>query len=209
MTEPIRVLIVDDHKVVRRGLKTFLSTYEDIEVVGDVGSGAAAVEQRGAVDPDVVLMDLQMPGMDGPEAIARLRDEQPDLKVVAVTSFDDEPLVRRAVDAGATGYLLKTADESEIVAAIRLAHQGRTVLAPEAMSALLEGPPSATVHLTDRERQILELLATGITNPQIAARLSISPSTVNFHVHNVLEKLSAKTRTEAVTIARNEGLLPD
>ena len=204
---PIRVLIVDDHQVVRRGLRAFLSIHDDIEVVGEAGSGPAAIELGPQVAPCVVLMDLRMPEMNGTTAIATLLADQPDLRVVVLSSFDDEPLVRRAIDAGASGYLLKGADEREIVAAIRLAHDGQSVLAPEAMQALLEGPDPATVRLTAREREILDVLAAGFTNPQIADRLGISISTVNFHVHNILDKLGAKTRTEAVALARNEGLL--
>jgi DNA-binding NarL/FixJ family response regulator len=154
-------------------------------------------------------MDLRMPELDGPTAIARLSADHPEIRVIALTSFTDESLARSAIDAGAPGYLLKDADETEIVPAIRLAHEGRAVLAPAAMQALLERPDAATVQLTEREHQILGLLAKGLTNRQMADRLGVSLSTANFHVHNILEKLGAKTRTEAVALARNEGLLPE
>ncbi len=207
MSNPIRVFLVDDHKMVRRGLRVFLSVHDDIEVVGEAESGRDALDTLGKTDADVVLMDLRMPEMDGPTAIARLSDEHPELQVIALTSFADESLVKRAMDAGATGYLMKEADETEIVSAIRLANEGQAVLAPEAMHALLERPSAGSVQLTERERQIMALLAKGLTNRQIAGRLDVSLSTVNFHVHNILDKLGAKTRTEAVALARNEGLL--
>jgi DNA-binding NarL/FixJ family response regulator len=154
-------------------------------------------------------MDLRMPEVDGPTAIARLSADHPGIRVIALTSFADTSLVRRAIDAGATGYLLKEADETEIVSAIRLAHEGRSVLAPLAMHALVERGDATGLSLTHREGQILALVARGLTNRQIADRLAISVSTANFHVHNILDKLDAKTRTEAVALARNKGLLAD
>ena len=211
MADRIRVLVVDDHKVVRKGLRTFIAVNDDLELVGEAGNGEEAIEQVEALSPHVVLMDLKMPVMDGPAAIEHIRASSPDVQIVALTSFDDESLAQRAIDAGAIGYLFKDAEEEELISAIRLASQGRSVLAPEAMQALIDRSGDAgwnyEVRLTEREQEILALLARGLTNPQIAERLIISVSTVNFHVHNILDKLGAKTRTEAVTIAAREGLI--
>ncbi|MGI9641568.1 MAG: response regulator [Acidimicrobiia bacterium] len=208
LTEPIRVAIVDDHKVVRLGLQAFLSIHDDIEVVGEASNGEEAVQLVADTNPDVVLMDLQMPVMDGPEAIAVIRAEYDQTHVVALTTFDDPNLAQRALAAGATGFLYKDADEQELMSAIRMAHRGRSVVAPEAMQLLVQGEEEGyVVHLTEREDEVLALVAVGKTNPEVAERLSVSVSTVNFHVHNILDKLGAKTRTEAVTIAAREGLI--
>jgi NarL family two-component system response regulator LiaR len=207
----IRVLVVDDHKVVRRGLRTFISVHDDLELVGEAGNGEEAVEQCAALLPDVVLMDMMMPIMDGPTAIEHIHARFPDVNVVALTSFSDEAFAQRALEAGAIGYLFKDVDEDELISAIRLASQGRGVVAPEAMQALVAlsriEEDAVEVGLTEREQTTLDLVARGLTNPQIAERLMISISTVNFHVHNVLDKLGAKTRTEAVVIAAREGLI--
>ena len=210
MPEPTRVLVVDDHKVVRQGLRVFISVNEDVVLVGEAGNGRDAIDRVAALEPDVVLMDLKMPVMDGPTAIEQIRTRFPHVQVVALTSFDDASLAQRAVEAGAIGYLFKDVDEDELIAAIRLAAEGRGVVAPEAMRALVDhsdDDPTYEVELTEREREVLAQVARGLTNPQIAGRLVISVSTVNFHVHNVLDKLGAKTRTEAVTIAAREGLI--
>lgn len=208
LTERIRVAIVDDHKVVRLGLLAFLSVHADIEIVGEASNGAEAVKLVADSSPDVVLMDLQMPVMDGPEAIAAIRAEHDGTHVVALTTFDDPTLARRALAAGATGFLYKDADEHELMSAIRMAHRGRSVIAPEAMDLLVQGDSDDyVVQLTDREAEVLALVAVGKTNPEIAERLTVSVSTVNFHVHNILDKLGAKTRTEAVAIAAREGLI--
>lgn len=208
MTDRIRVAIVDDHKVVRTGLVAFLSVHSDVEVVGEAANGAEAVTLVDAVDPDVVLMDLRMPVMDGPDAIAAIRADHQGTHVVALTTFDDTALAQRALDAGATGFLFKDADEEELMSAIRMAHRGRSVIAPEVMELLVEGQSDEyVVSLTDREGDVLALVAQGKTSPEIAELLSVSVSTVNFHVHNILDKLGAKTRTEAVAIAAREGLI--
>lgn len=208
---PIRILVVDDHKVVRNGLRTFISVHDDLELVGEAGNGKEAIEQCAVLTPDVILMDMKMPVMDGPTAIERIREGFPMIQIVALTSFDDEGYAQRALEAGAIGYLFKDVDEDDLMAAIRFAHQGRGVVAPAAMKALVarsvNEDPEYAVNLTDREQATLELLARGLTNPQIAGELTISISTVNFHVHNVLDKLGAKTRTEAVVIASREGLI--
>ena len=209
-TKKIRVLVVDDHKVVRSGLRTFMSVQSDIEMVGEASNGEEAVRQCAALTPDVVLMDMKMPVMDGPAATAAIRAQFPDVQVVGLTSLDDESFAYRAIEAGAIGYLFKDVDEEQLLSTIRLASQGRGVIAPQAMQAVIAASRRAdeqTVSLTPRELATLELLARGLTNPQIADRLVISASTVNFHVHNVLDKLGAKTRTEAVVIAAKEGLI--
>ena len=199
---------MDDHKVVRNGLRTFIAVHDDVELIGEASNGAEAVDRVAADPPDVVLMDLKMPVMDGPEAIERIRSSHPGVHVVALTSYDDVSLARRALEAGAIGYLFKDADEEELLTAIRFASEGRGVVAPEAMQAVVErGDDEYAVTLTGREDEILGLVGRGFTNPQIADRLTISVSTVNFHVHNILDKLGAKTRTEAVSIAVREGLL--
>lgn len=208
-TAPIRVLVVDDHKVVRNGLRTFISVSDDLEMVGEAGNGRDAVERCAELLPDVVLMDMKMPVMDGPTAIEQIRDQFPEVNVVALTSFDDEAFARRALEAGAVGYLLKDVGEKELALAIRQASQGQGTVAAGTMRSLIDQSrdDEYAVDLTDRERETLDLVATGLTNPQIADRLMVSVSTINFHVHNVLEKLGAKTRTEAVSIAAKEGLL--
>jgi NarL family two-component system response regulator LiaR len=208
MADRIRVLVVDDHKVVRKGLRTFIAVNDDLELIGEAGNGEEAIEQVAALDPDVVLMDLKMPVMDGPTAIGRIRADHPDVQVVALTSFDDESMAQRALEAGAIGFLFKDAEEDELISAIRLAAKGRGVVAPEAVRALIDrANDDYQLHLTDREREVLSMVARGLTNPQISERLMISVSTVNFHVHNILDKLGAKTRTEAVAIAVREGLI--
>ena len=206
----IRILVVDDHKVVRKGLRTFIAVHDDLQLVGEAGNGDEAVEQCATLLPDVVLMDLKMPVMDGPTAIKHIRARFPDVAIIALTSFDDDTLAQQALEAGAIGYLFKDVEEDELMSAIRLASRGRGVVAPAAMQALVarrHDEDDYGVALTTRETETLALVARGLTNPQIADRLSISVSTVNFHVHNVLDKLGAKTRTEAVVLAAREGLI--
>jgi NarL family two-component system response regulator LiaR len=204
--DKIRLLIVDDHKVVRNGLQVFISLYDDIEVVGEARNGQQAVEQCATHQPDVVLMDMVMPVMDGPTATRLIREQFPQVQVVALTSFDEEEIVQRAIEAGAVGYLYKDVEEDELIDAIRSAREGRPVLAPEAMKALMDRTVApvespAVEPLTKREREVLSLVAQGMTNPQIAEQLVISTSTVQFHVHNILGKLGVGTRTEAVSMA--------
>jgi NarL family two-component system response regulator LiaR len=213
MTEisQIRVLVVDDHKVVRKGLATFIAVHDDLTLVGEAGNGEEAIEQCAALHPDVVLMDLKMPVMDGPTAIGIIHDRFPEINIVALTSLDDDTTAQRALGAGAIGYLFKDVEEDELMSAIRLASQGRGIVAPEAIRALISYSADQenrySVGLTARERETLDLVARGLTNPEIAQKLTVSVSTVNFHVHNVLDKLGAKTRTEAVVIAAREGLI--
>ena len=210
--DKIRLLIVDDHKVVRNGLQVFISLYDDIEVVGEARNGQQAVEQCATHQPDVVLMDMVMPVMDGPTATRLIREQFPQVQVVALTSFDEEEIVQRAIEAGAVGYLYKDVEEDELIGAIRSAREGRPVLAPEAMKALMDRTVApvelpAVEPLTKREREVLSLVAQGMTNPQIAEQLVISTSTVQFHVHNILGKLGVGTRTEAVAMAIQSKLI--
>ena len=210
--DKIRLLIVDDHKVVRNGLQVFISLYDEIEVVGEARNGQQAVEQCATHQPDVVLMDMVMPVMDGPTATRLIREQFPQVQVVALTSFDEEEIVQRAIEAGAVGYLYKDVEEDELIDAIRSAREGRPVLAPEAMKALMDRTVApvespAVEPLTKREREVLSLVAQGMTNPQIAEQLVISTSTVQFHVHNILGKLGVGTRTEAVAMAIQSKLI--
>jgi len=196
----IRVFIVDDHPMIRVGLSTALSSEDDIEVVGDAASGEDALRLVPLARPDVVLMDLYLPGMDGIEATVRLAARLPDTKFVILTSTADSAEIERAIDAGAAGYILKTASGDDLAAVIRSSHQGRRVLAPEATDALIASRQQrgAGVQLTARERELLTLMARGLNNQEISAELSIALPTVKFHVTNILAKLEVENRTEAV-----------
>jgi NarL family two-component system response regulator LiaR len=210
--DKVRLLIVDDHKVVRNGLRTFISLYDEIEVVGEAKNGQQALELCATLEPDVVLMDMVMPVMDGPTATRLIREQFPRVQVLALTSFDEEEIVHRAIEAGAVGFLYKDVEEEDLVNAIRGAREGRHTLVPEAMQALMHRSArpaeSATIDpLTKREMEVLKLVAQGLTNPQIAEQLVISPSTVQFHVHNILGKLGVGSRTEAVTKAIQNKLI--
>jgi two-component system, NarL family, response regulator LiaR len=210
-TSPIRVLIVDDHTVVRRGLSAFLMVYEDLVRVGEAGGGAEALRLCEEHRPDVILMDLVMPDQDGAATTRIIRERWPDTQVIALTSFKDEDLVHAALQAGAIGYLLKDVSADELADAIRSAHAGRPTLAPEAAEALIHATVrnrlTVGADLTEREREVLRLMAEGASNPEIAERLSVSRSTVKFHVSNILAKLGAESRTQAVGIAFQHGLV--
>ncbi len=208
--KPIRVLIVDDHAVVRSGLSAFLMVYDDLEMVGAAANGAEALRMCDKFQPDVILMDLVMPGMDGAAATRVIRAQHPNVQVIALTSFKEEELVQGALQAGAIGYLLKNVSADELAGAIRAAYSGRPTLAPEAAEALIQAAmhKSASVgyDLTDREKEILKLMADGLSNPEIADKLFVSRSTIKFHVSNILSKLGAESRTEAVAIAIHNNL---
>jgi len=209
---PIRVMVVDDHAVVRGGLSTFLLVYDDLELVGEAANGAEALAVAERCRPDVVLMDLMMPEMDGATATRRLRERHPHIQVIALTSFKEDELVQGALAAGAIGYLLKNVSADELVNAIRSAHIGRPTLAPEATQVLIHSATHARQQplghdLTDRERDVLALMVTGMNNSEIADRLVVSRSTVKYHVSNILSKLQATTRTEAVAYALQQNLV--
>jgi NarL family two-component system response regulator LiaR len=214
---PIRVMIVDDHGMVRRGLATILKVKPDLELVGEASSGREAVELCEQAEPDVILMDLVMPEMGGAEAARLIRERCPHVQVIALTSFQEKELVREALQAGAIGYLLKNVSADDLAAAIREAHAGRSTLAPEAIQALLQEESqqaidarglSETYDLTPREREVLALLVEGLNNPEIAKRLVVSRSTAKAHVSNILSKLGVSNRAEAIALALQHNLTP-
>ena len=206
---PIRVMIVDDHAVVRSGLSAFLLAYDDLEHVGDAAGGAEAVSQCMSLRPDVVLMDLVMPDVDGAEATRRIKEACPEVQVIALTSYKEDDLVQGALKAGALSYLLKNVTADELADAIRKAHAGRSTLAPEAAQVLIKAAtePAQEEGLTTRELEILRLMVHGDSNPDIAEKLFVSRSTVKFHVSNILMKLGTATRTEAVAVAVQRKLV--
>lgn len=204
----IRVLIVDDHHMVLEGLKVFLSTSDDIEIVGTSSTGAEAVEACARMAPDVVLMDVMMPVMDGAEATALIRANNPDIQVIALTSFVEEEYVSRTLDAGAIGYLLKDSRPDVLLQAIRDARVGRGTVDSGAMQAIRRRQKSAVGEdLTARELEVLALLAAGLSNHAIAEKLTLSGGTVRLHVSNILAKLDAPNRTTAVIIAMKHNLV--
>jgi len=207
----IRVMIVDDHSVVRSGLSTFLMTYDDMEMVTEASNGEQAVNLCSKAHPDVVLMDLVMPGMDGATATRKIREKCPEIQVIALTSFKERDLVQGALQAGAIGYLLKDVSANELANAIRAAFAGKPTLAPEAAEALIQATrhPAEEIgfDLTEREHEVLALMVEGLNNNQIAERLVISKSTAKFHVSSVLSKLNATSRTEAVATALKHNLV--
>lgn len=208
---PIRVMLVDDHTVVRSGLGAFLTAFDDFELVGEASSGERAVLLSQQVKPDVVLMDLIMPGMDGATATALIREKCPATQVIALTSFKEKELVEKALQAGAIGYLLKDVSADELAHAIRSAAAGKPTLAPEAAQVLIQSTRAPAhkpgIDLTEREREVLARMIEGLNNNQIAERLVVSVSTVKFHVSSILSKLGAASRTEAVSIALQSHLV--
>ncbi|MFD6248804.1 response regulator [Streptomyces roseolus] len=209
--KPIRVLLVDDHQVVRRGLRTFLEVQDDIEVVGEAADGAEGVARAEELRPDVVLMDIKMPGTDGIEALKRLRALANPAKVLIVTSFTEQRTVVPALRAGASGYVYKDIDPDALAGAIRSVHAGHILLQPEVAGALLaqddpQGGTGRGTTLTEREREVLGLIADGRSNREIARALVLSEKTVKTHVSNILMKLDLADRTQAALWAVRHGL---
>jgi NarL family two-component system response regulator LiaR len=201
---PIRVMVVDDHPMVRRGLATFLMVFDDLELAGEAAGGEAAIQLCAQILPDVVLMDMVMPDMDGATTTRAIRQQFPTVQVIALTSFKEAELVQNVLEAGAIGYLLKDVSADELAQAIRAAHAGRATLSPEAAQVLVHAatrPPAPGYDLTERERAVLALMVEGLNNTQIAEKLVVSPSTIKSHVSNILSKLGVASRTEAVALA--------
>ncbi|WP_406128319.1 response regulator [Streptomyces sp. NBC_00989] len=211
MADPIKVLIVDDHQVVRRGLRTFLEVQDDIEVVGEAADGAEGVARTEELKPDVVLMDVKMPGMDGIDALRRLRELDLPARVLIVTSFTEQRTVIPALRAGAAGYVYKDVDPDALAGAIRSVHAGHILLQPEVAGVLLSQEESNSGQgrggsLTEREREVLGLIADGRSNREIARTLVLSEKTVKTHVSNILMKLDLADRTQAALFAVRHGL---
>jgi DNA-binding NarL/FixJ family response regulator len=211
VADPIKVLLVDDHQVVRRGLRTFLEVQDDIEVVGEAADGAQGVALAGELQPDVILMDVKMPGMDGVEALRRLREQDHRARVLVVTSFTEQRTVIPALRAGAAGYVYKDIDPDALAGAIRSVHAGHVLLQPEVAGALLSQEESGSGagragSLTEREREVLGLIADGRANREIARALVLSEKTVKTHVSNILMKLDLADRTQAALWAVRHGL---
>ncbi|MFN8381718.1 MAG: response regulator transcription factor [Anaerolineales bacterium] len=203
-TDPIRVMIVDDHTMVRRGLAVFLKIFDDLLLVGEAENGEIALQLCEKVKPDVILMDMVMPIMDGAAATRAIRQQFPHIQVIALTSFKEGDLIKTALEAGAIGYLLKDVSADDLVRAIRSANSGRATLSPEVAQSLVETanlPPAPGLDLTERERDVLSLMTEGLSNTQIAGKLIVSSSTIKSHVSNILSKLGVASRTEAVTLA--------
>ena len=209
-SQVIRIMLVDDHAMVRKGLATFLKIFDDLELVGEAGNGTAAIQLCGEILPDVVLMDIVMPEMDGTSVTRAIREKFPAVQVIMLSSFKEGNLVRNALEAGAIGYLLKDVSADELAGAIRAAYTGRSTLSPEAAQALVQSThqtPEIGFDLTEREYEVLILLVEGLNNTQIAGKLTVSSSTVKSHVSNILSKLGVASRTEAVTLALRQGLV--
>jgi NarL family two-component system response regulator LiaR len=212
MSQLIRVFVTDDHSIVRKGLKATLELVPDMELVGEATNGREAVELAGASKPDVVLMDLVMPEMDGIEAIRQIKSQHPEIAILVLTTFAGEDKVFPAIKAGASGYQLKDSDPEELVTAIRQVYRGEPALHPliarkvlQELSRPIEGPPTPDP-LTPREEQILKLVAKGLENPEIADQLVISEATVRTHVSNIMSKLHLASRTQVALYALREGL---
>ncbi|MBK9207667.1 MAG: response regulator transcription factor [Anaerolineales bacterium] len=203
-------MLADDHTMVRKGLATFLKVFDDLELAGEADGGQAAIKLCGEVLPDVVLMDMVMPDVDGAAATRIIRQMYPQVQVIALTSFKEGELIKKALESGAIAYLLKDVSADDLSRAIRAAYAGRSTLSPEAAQALVQvasQPPVPGLDLTEREREVLALMVEGLNNTQIAGRLTVSPSTIKSHVSNVLSKLGVASRTEAVTLALRSRII--
>ena len=209
MTNKIRIMLVDDHAVVRSGLGAFLSVNPDLELVGEAENGEQAVVRANLLKPDVILMDLMMPVMDGVAATQAIKKQNPQIQIVALTSFQEDELVQNALKAGAVGYLMKNVTARELAAAIKAAKDGKMTLSPEAAQALVRANQQAaeTETLTEREVEVLKLMVEGLNNAEIAERLVISLSTVKYHISNILMKLGVDNRVSAVSLALQRKLI--
>ena len=211
MAEPItiKVLVVDDHDMVRRGLATYFKAYQDIELIGEAANGLEAVQTCQLLQPDIVLMDLLMPEMDGIEATRQITKFHPNIQVIALSSFQDRNYVQQAIRAGAISYLLKNVDGDNLAAAIRAAYAGRGTLSPEVTRNMVSTNPIDEVgkNLTARELEVLTLMVEGMTNPEIAQSLSISRATASSHVSHILQKLGVSNRSEAIVFAVRSQLV--
>ena len=211
MPEKIRILVIDDHPVVRDGLVAILSTQPDFEIIGEAGSGQEAIDKAAALQPDILLLDLQLPDLDGVQVLQNLRQRYPQIQAIVFTAFDTDERILGALQAGAQGYLLKGAPREELFQAVRVVSQGGSLLQPVVASRLLRhvrqesAPPPSS--LTGREQEVLAQLALGRSNKEIAAALYITERTVKFHVSSILKKLDASNRTEAVTLAAQLGYI--
>lgn len=208
--KPIKVMLVDDHPMVRRGLATFLKVYDDLVLAGEAESGEESIQICGEILPDVILMDMVLPVMDGAAATREIRKKFPKIQIIALTSFKEEKLIKSALEAGAIGYLLKDVSADILAQAIRDAHIGRATLSPDVTQAMVSAasqPPKPGMDLTERECEVLSLMVEGLNNTQIAGKLTVSPSTIKSHVSNILTKLGVSSRTEAVTLALRNGLI--
>jgi NarL family two-component system response regulator LiaR len=205
----IRVMIVDDHTVVRSGLSAFLTVTTDLEMVGEAENGEQAAVRADLLKPDVILMDLMMPVVDGVSAIRLIKSKNPSIQIIALTSFQEDELVQNALKAGAIGYLMKNVSARELAAAIRAARDGKMTLSPEAAQALVHATQTAseTDDLTDREREVLKLMVEGLNNAEIAERLVVSLSTVKYHISNIFMKLGVDNRVAAVTMAMQRKMV--
>ena len=210
---PIKVMIVDDHNLVREGLKAVFSQGDEIEVIGEAGSGEEAIEMVDKVKPDVILMDISMPGMNGIQATKLIRDKHPDAKIVILTMLDQEGYVYEAIKAGATGYMLKSTSSDELVNAIQTVNEGKALLHPDATAQLLKEFVTLAENkakdygLSNREMEVLQLLSEGKTNKEVAKALWISEQTVKTHVAHIFDKLGTSDRTETVARALRSGLV--
>ena len=214
MTEQsiIRVMTVDDHEIMRGGIRFVLLAFDDLKLVAEARSGQEALQLCGETQPDVILMDMKMPNMDGVATTQAIKNTFPDVQIVALTSYYESDLVQRVMQAGAVGYVLKDTSKDDLADAIRTARSGRTYLAPEAANALLDAPSKGQclgADLTSRERRILALLTKGLSNTQIGVKLERSPFTVRHHVSRIIAKLGAANRAEAAALAVQHGLVGD